>query len=59
MKLCQWKINDEVEGYVVRIAERFNYNEFNKSVAKYVRKNHVQNDKHWMNSEIIKNECHK
>lgn len=43
------------EGYVVRLAESFNLNQFNISVAKYVRENHVQTSDHWMNSKIIKN----
>ena len=43
------------EGYVVRIADSFNYNDFNKYVAKFVRKSHVQTDNHWMHSEVIKN----
>jgi hypothetical protein len=39
---------DEMEGYVVRIADSFHYRDFSKSVAKYVRKEHVTDeDKHW------------
>ena len=40
---------------VVRLACSFTYDEFSKSIAKYVRPNHVQTDKHWSNSEIVKN----
>jgi len=47
--------NDEMEGYVVRIAESFSYNEFSLSVAKFVRKNHVQTDEHWKDKKVIKN----
>lgn len=36
------------EGYVVRLADSFTYDQFDKSVAKYVRENHVQTDSHWM-----------
>lgn len=43
------------EGIVVRYAGQFRYNEFAENVAKYVRRNHVQTDKHWSNSEIIRN----
>lgn len=43
------------EGYVVRNVEEFNYNEFSKNVAKYVRKNHVDTDEHWMYSAIVPN----
>lgn len=35
------------EGYVVRLAESFTYGQFKNSIAKYVRKGHVQTTKHW------------
>lgn len=44
------------EGYVVRVADSFAYSDFQKSVAKFVRKDHVQTDKHWMNGSLEKNE---
>lgn len=47
------------EGYVVRIADEFHYDAFNKSVAKYVRENHVQTEKHWMYEEITPNKLRK
>ncbi len=47
------------EGCVVRLAGRFHYSEFGKSLAKWVRKGHVQTDKHWMFSEIIPNQLAK
>lgn len=43
------------EGYVIRIAESFPREDFAKCVAKFVRKNHVQTDEHWMYKSIIKN----
>lgn len=44
------------EGYVIRLAEEFSYSDFRKSVAKYVRKNHIQTVKHWMyGQEVIPN----
>ena len=43
------------EGYVVRLAGRFAYADFAQSVAKWVRKNHVQTDRHWMFSDINPN----
>lgn len=43
------------EGFVVRLVESFDYKDFGSSVAKWVRKNHVATDKHWMHSEIIPN----
>lgn len=47
---------DVQEGFVVRLAKSFKYDDFSKSVAKFVRKGHVQTDEHWMHKEIIKNE---
>lgn len=46
---------DNMEGYVIRTSEAFKYEDFSRSVAKFVRKNHVQTDKHWMNSSITPN----
>lgn len=34
------------EGYVVRVTDSFSYGEFSKSIAKFVRKNHVQGTVH-------------
>lgn len=43
----QW---DSSEGYVVRLSNSFNYKDFKKSVAKFVRQNHVQTAPHnWLN----------
>lgn len=42
---------EKCEGYVVRLADSFNIKDFSKSVAKYVRANHVQTDEHWMTAE--------
>lgn len=47
------------EGYVVRLADSFHYDDFGKSVAKYVRKGHVQTDTHWRHMEIVPNELYK
>jgi len=47
------------EGYVVRNVESFHYDDFQENVAKWVRKNHVQTDEHWMSKPIIKNELRK
>jgi len=49
------KCGSEQEGYVVRLADGFYYNEFDKSVAKFVRKNHVKTNKHWMQETMIVN----
>lgn len=47
--------NDKMEGFVVRLASSFQYNNFSKSVAKFVRKDHVQTDNHWMHQSIKPN----
>ena len=49
------KYAKEHEGYVVRLADSFNYEDFSFSVAKFVRANHVQTDKHWAFQAIKKN----
>lgn len=46
---------DEQEGYVVRVARRFDMVDFGTSVAKYVRPNHVQTSDHWMHAAVIPN----
>ena len=48
------KLNDgqQVEGYVVRMADSFKYDRFKYNVAKYVRPNHVQTDEHWMHKKM-------
>jgi len=43
------------EGLVLRVADWFHYDDFDKSVAKYVRADHVQSDKHWQHQQIIPN----
>lgn len=50
------KLNsNKCEGFVIRLAESFQYKDFDKSVAKWVRANHVQTDEHWMNQPLVKN----
>ncbi|MGX5608814.1 RNA ligase family protein [Bacillus cereus] len=43
------------EGYVIRLADSFHYDDFKYAVAKFVRKNHVQTDEHWMSKPVIPN----
>ncbi|MBO9489792.1 RNA ligase family protein [Endozoicomonas sp. G2_1] len=43
------------EGYVVRLADSFHFDQFAQSVAKWVRPNHVSTNKHWMHAEVIAN----
>ncbi len=44
-----------VEGYVVRNADSFHFDDFQQNISKWVRPNHVQSDEHWMYSEIRPN----
>ena len=51
-----FSVNTEIqEGFVVRLADNFLLQDFNKSVVKWVRLNHVETDEHWMSSKIIPN----
>jgi hypothetical protein len=43
------------EGFVIRLAEKFNYYDFGKSMIKWVRNGHIQSDEHWMFNKIIPN----
>ena len=43
---------DELEGYVVRIADQFHASEFRRVVGKYVRAEHVRTHGHWMRSKL-------
>lgn len=43
------------EGYVLRVADSFEYKDFNRAVAKYVRKDHVRTSQHWLKSSITQN----
>jgi hypothetical protein len=47
---------EKQEGFVIRIVDSFSYEDFSKSIAKYVRKGHVQTDEHWVNQKIVPNE---
>jgi len=43
------------EGFVVRIVDEIRFDDFDKKVAKWVRKGHVQTDEHWMSRAVIPN----
>lgn len=48
------------EGYIVRVADAFPYSQFRNSLAKFVRKGHVQTAKHWRQGRaFIPNELKK
>jgi len=53
-----FKVNEEIqEGFVIRLTSSFPFDEFEQSVAKYVRSNHISSpDSHWMYKKIITNE---
>jgi len=46
---------DTMEGYVVRLAGSFEYAHFSRSLAKFVRANHVQTDQHWKAARVVPN----
>lgn len=46
---------DRQEGFVVRPASGFSLAEFSNSVAKWVRKNHVQTDEDWLSRPVVPN----
>ena len=43
------------EGFVMRVTDEIPFSDFDKLVAKWVRKGHVQTDKHWMHQEVVPN----
>lgn len=43
------------EGYVVRNAEAFHYDDYGTNTAKFVREHHVQTDEHWMQKPVVPN----
>lgn len=47
---------ETMEGYVVRVKGEFPYRDFSKSVAKFVRKEHVGTAHHWFFTASEKNE---
>jgi hypothetical protein len=49
------RVGGQREGVVVRVAHGFPDSEFEKSIAKWVRANHVQTDEHWKNQVIVRN----
>jgi hypothetical protein len=54
-KLHKIESMKDEEGYVVRVCRSFAYTDFNKNVAKFVRKNHVQTSTHWLNEVMVPN----
>ncbi len=56
LKALPATLNENQEGFVVRIKDNIYPSNWDTCVAKWVRPNHVQTDEHWMNKPIIKNE---
>jgi hypothetical protein len=58
IKAC-WRgksvFGEEQEGYVVRNAGSFRFDEFRSNVAKFVRPDHVTTNRHWMQESVISN----
>lgn len=53
-------IESDKEGFVIRTAKSFHYDDFNKHVVKWVRANHVQpNEGHWMSKAVVPNKLKK
>ena len=48
--------SDAQEGYVMRLSDVIPFTQYKDSLAKFVRKNHVQTNHNWMNQPIVKNE---
>lgn len=47
---------EKSEGYVIRRYDEFQYDDFIKNVAKWVRPKHVTTDQHWMYQKIVPNQ---
>lgn len=50
-----YELPEGSEGYVVRNASSFHFDDFATNVAKFVRKGHVQTDTHWMHKPVVAN----
>jgi len=50
-------LGGEQEGFVIRPSCSFRVKDFSSNVVKYVRRNHVKTEKHWMFDSLRKNKC--
>ncbi len=50
------KMGGEREGFVIRWADEFDDADFERAVAKWVRKDHVSTPHHWKTQEIVRNQ---
>lgn len=46
----------EQEGYVVRMANQFHYDDFHLNVGKWVRPKHIKTDQNWMYQPVVPNQ---
>jgi len=53
--ICRSLDLSKQEGIVIRLASSFKYSDFQLSLAKFVRKGHVETGEHWMKAKIIPN----
>ena len=58
LKITEFE-NDVCEGFVIRNAESFTFEKFNKNIAKYVNPTFTIQGDHWTHKNIIKNELRK
>lgn len=56
VKLSKTLDTTKHEGFVVRVTDSIHHDEFKNRLAKWVRKNHVQTDEHWMSKPVVPNQ---
>lgn len=49
------KVDEGMEGFVIRNEGGFDFDDFQKNVVKYVRKDHIQSSEHWMSQAVVPN----
>jgi len=55
-RACEYGADwSSTEGYVLRVADAFDYADYGKYVAKFVRAGHVQTDEHWSRGPVVSN----
>jgi hypothetical protein len=52
----QQQSKDEVEGYVIRLADQITFKDYRRCCAKWVRKSHVKTSQFWLREKLIPNE---
>lgn len=54
-----YSLAENQEGYVIRNADNFSFENYKFNTAKFVRNNHIQTDEHWMSRPVIPNKLRK